>query len=176
MTAYARRVRGYWITVMAVFCLWALAPGSASAGVYVDPGSAPGKEYEIPLDRVRNDAAPGEKGPGSSSGGSATPAPAFGVGLDRGSGRSSGDGAGSRDNDREQDAGSRPGAEAPGGEAVAPDPSDGGREVSVQVAGSTEGGVGSTLTFSAVGIGALLLGAAFGLLLRRQFRHGRLQG
>jgi hypothetical protein len=173
MVAYARRVRGYWIAFMMVLCLWALPTGTATAQVHVDPESAPGKEYEIPLDRVRNDAAPNGSGEGSPSGTAPDPAPAFGVGLaPRGaSDERSPDRGGARSGSRDQDSRKQPsGDEAPAGPTT-----DNSTEI-VRAAGSTGGGVGPTLTFSALGVGALLLGAAAGFVLRRRTRQGPLQG
>src|SRR3954471_7457852 len=83
MVTYARRVRGVWISLL-IFSAGAFATATAQAKVHVDPNSAPGKEYEVPLDRVRHDAAPagGSNSGQPPSGGDQTPAaPAFGVGL-----------------------------------------------------------------------------------------------
>src|SRR3954466_667722 len=83
MVTYARRVRGVWISLL-IFSAGAFATATAQAKVHVDPNSAPGKEYEVPLDRVRHDAAPGggagNPGQPPTSGGQGA-APAFGVGL-----------------------------------------------------------------------------------------------
>jgi hypothetical protein len=90
------------------------APPAAAqeGGVFVDPDSPAGKEYAIPLEEARRQAA-GGGGDGPSSG-----QPLFGEGIERAEGSASGsDGGGSRDRD-----GSRGGAGAPGGRgSVQPD-------------------------------------------------------
>jgi hypothetical protein len=153
---------------MTVFCLWALSTGTANARVYVDPDSAPGKEYEIPLDRVRGDAAPGGANGAPPSGGGTTPAPAFGVGLESGGseGDSGDESAGAKSGSGERDSGSG----GAGGSS-----SEDSTSV-IRTAGNTEGGVGPTLTFTGLGVGALLLGVAAGFVLRRRTQQGSLQG
>ena len=171
MTAYARPMRGYWIAFMTVFCLWALSTGTANARVYVDPDSAPGKEYEIPLDRVRGDAASGG-GPPSGGDTAPAPAPAFGVGLEPD--RGSQDGPPGR-GDEGSGAKSAPPEEDSGSEASGDSSSDDSTSV-IRTAGTTEGGVGPTLTFTGLGVGALLLGVAAGFVLRRRTQQGSLRG
>jgi len=56
-----------------------MAYGQVEDGVTVDPSSPAGKEYVLPVDQARRDAAEGGKG-GRASKGSA-PTPAFGVGV-----------------------------------------------------------------------------------------------
>lgn len=51
--------------------------GAQEPGVAYDEDSPAGKEYAIPLDRARREAA----GSGTTSGGSSTPAPTFGEGI-----------------------------------------------------------------------------------------------
>ena len=145
----------------------------------MDPDSAPGKEYEIPLDRARQDAAPGGGGDaGRPPNGSQ--APAFGAGLapaDSAGGADEGSGTGKAPGRTDGDNGaagngsggaeSSPTADAPGTFPSEPD-----AQVAVKTAGSSEGGVGPTLTFSALGVGTLLLGGLVGLLLRRRSRLG----
>jgi hypothetical protein len=169
MFTYARRVRGLLIALL-IFCAGAFAPASAQAKVHVDPNSAPGKEYEVPLDRVRHDAAPGggsNSGQPPAGGGQST-APAFGVGLSAKASQSGGRGRGGAE--RGGDTGS-PGeagaAEGPRGAS----PSGSGTQVTVRTAGSSDGGVGPTLAFSALGVGTLLLGGLVGLMLRRRTRQ-----
>lgn len=62
-------------------------PRAAEKGVFFDPNSPAGKEYALPLDQAREEAA----GIGKSDGPSGKKAPLFGEGV---SGRGSGPGAG----------------------------------------------------------------------------------
>jgi hypothetical protein len=156
-------------------CAVSLTASSATAKVYVDPDSAPGKEYEVPLDRVRNDAAPGGGTTGQPPG--SGQAPAFGVGLsptsdDEAAAGKGGDGDGKR-GDGDGKRGDPAGSDTPaaGGNAPEGPSSAGDAQVAVRQAGSSEGGIGPTLTFSALGIGTLLLGGAVGLMLRRRTRQ-----
>jgi hypothetical protein len=175
MFTYARRVRGYWVAL--IICLASgFAGAAAQAKVHVDPNSAPGKEYEVPLDRARGDAASGTNpgggggGPGQPPSGDAgqAPAPAFGVGISPKSSGGHDDGKQGSDGGAGQtgSGGSSESGDTPGGPAAT-----GGTQVAVQTAGSSEGGIGSTLAFSALGVGTLLLGTAVGLVLRRRTRH-----
>jgi hypothetical protein len=177
MVTYARRVRGYWVALI-IFLASGFAGAAAQAKVHVDPNSAPGKEYEVPLDRARGDAASGTNGGGGGggssqppSGGAAqAPAPAFGVGISPKSssgGDKGGRGGGSSDGDGPTGStGSGTDGDAPGRSS-----STASTQAAVQAAGSSEGGIGSTLAFSALGVGTLLLGTAVGLVLRRRTRH-----
>jgi hypothetical protein len=162
-------MRGYWIALVTGFCLAALPSATASAQVHVDPNSAPGKEYEIPLDRVRNDASPDANNGAPSGSGDPAPAPAFGVGLEP-------DGAAK---DGSQDGGAKGSGsdDATGGKQDSDDEASGNSATSrapdvVRTAGTTEGGVGPTLTFTGLGVGALLLGAVAGFVLRRRPKQG----
>ena len=158
---------------MTVFCLWALSTGTANARVYVDPDSAPGKEYEIPLDRVRGDAAPGGANGATPSCGSTAPAPAFGVGLgsEDDSGGAGDESSGAKSGSGERDSGSQDSGSRGAGGSSSEDTTS-----VIRTAGNTEGGVGPTLTFTGLGVGALLLGVAAGFFLRRRAQQGSLQG
>lgn len=72
-----------------------VAPGAAAQdeGVFVDPQTPAGKEYALPLEQARRDAAPGASG--RQDGGGASEQPLFGVGIDpsRGAGGSEGSGS-----------------------------------------------------------------------------------
>jgi hypothetical protein len=173
MVTYARRVRGLWIALL-VLSVGGFAAATAQAKVHVDPNSAPGKEYEVPLDRVRHDAAPagGSDSGQPPSGGDQTPAaPAFGVGLS----------PKSADQDRsgdKTDSGSKPdGASGSSGSGPNGDSSPGrstgtsATEAAVRAASSGGGGIGPTLAFTALGVGTLLLGGVVGLVLRRRTRQ-----
>jgi hypothetical protein len=164
--------------VLLALCLFCAAPGAASAAVHVDPNSPSGQEYALPLDDARGDAvggdhsdsdaaAPGPRGGGggqsggTGASGSAPSAPAFGVGL---SGRS----RGGRGRQGKTVGGGKPqtsdAAGSGGGSVPAP--------VGTRTAASTSaGGLGSTLLFSGLGIGTLVLGAAAGVVLRRRLQR-----
>lgn len=84
---------------VALACLFASAGGAGaqSDGVHVDPESPAGKEYALPLESARRDAAGGapSSGGATSSGGS-DPAPLFGEGISRDRSRGSGNGSDNR--------------------------------------------------------------------------------
>lgn len=146
----------------------AAAPASAQTGVVVDPDSPPGKEYAIPLESVREGAAPS----GPQSDGAATKAPLFGVGVGddepvvRADSSPQPDGGGTT-----QRATRRPGSATGAGDgSAAAEGSEsqsvrGGRPVAAAV---PEGGTGSTLTIAAVALSVLLLGGVIGSIARRR--------
>ncbi len=80
-----RQVGGVLCGVM----LWLVWPGAAAAssGVVVDPDSPAGKEYAIPLQQARREAAAGKEAPSGGSGVAAVDqngqghVPLFGVGI-----------------------------------------------------------------------------------------------
>jgi len=86
-----RPMRETWTAAAAVVLTVVGFAASASAQVTYDPESAAGKQYEIPVERVRDDAAGGtgsaRPGAGASqsagaSGGATAPAPLFGEGVE----------------------------------------------------------------------------------------------
>ena len=136
----------------------ASSPGN---GVTVDPGSPSGKEYAIPIDTARREAAGGSApGPGSTGSGptSGTPAaPLFGVGVGR-SARS------------DQPSRAQPASRAPGNTARGHVGSS--QSLQQHAPGSSAASVpdrsaSSYLGIGAIGAGTLLLGAGLGLALRR---------
>ncbi len=139
-----------------------LAPAAAAAAqdeIFVDPGSPSGKEYALPIDSARRQAA---RDAGSTS---SKKAPLFGEGVDtRDAGSAAGGGGGS-------DAGgsSGDGAAPRGGKAGTPrSDADGGSPVTTRAqAASPDGGLG-TVAFVGAGAAVLLLGGAIGLMLRRR--------
>jgi len=164
----AMRVKAF---LLALFVA-VLVPAGASAAVHVDPNSPSGQEYALPLNDARGDAGSGHGGdglsggaggqPGGPSGGSAAgatqPPPAFGVGLGKNR-------AGGRDANGKTVRGGGPQASdgAGGGDGSSP------TAVGTRTAASTSaGGLSSTLLFSGLGVGTLVLGAAAGVLLRRR--------
>ena len=164
--------------ILGLLALTVLAlPGVASARVHVDPNSPSGQEYALPLDHARGDATGGHGdvagvagggggggqsgggqsgGSGSSGGGSP---PAFGVGI---SGRA-GDSGGSQK--QKSVGGGTPRTSDGAGSGGGTVPTAVGTRTA---ASSGSGGLGSTLLFSGLGVGTLVLGAAAGVLLRRR--------
>ncbi len=141
-----------------------LPAGSASAqdGVVVDPSSPSGKEYAIPLDAARRDAAPG----GQNSGGDSQSAPLFGEGV------------GDSQADETIAAGSKPRSEGesrqrksrsegtPEPEAKTAEPKL--RPARPVAAALPDGDASSTLTVVAVALSVLLLGGVIGSIARRR--------
>jgi len=74
--------------LLALCGLALLAPAAVAADdeVFVDPGSPSGKEYALPVDRARQEAAGETKGAKGSNGKAATPL--FGEGVEAASGQS----------------------------------------------------------------------------------------
>jgi hypothetical protein len=114
------------VLVALVAILTLAAPGSSSAagGVHFDPESPAGKEYALPLDEARNEAAgTGNEGPEGSSGSrsgskveSGESAPLFGEGVSGGGSRS-GATSGAGRSGAPQEGGTKPsggGAQSPG--------------------------------------------------------------
>lgn len=135
-------------------------------GLFVDPESPAGKEYAIPLEEARREAAGGEPGK-DSAGGPPAAAPRFGVGIppkgSGGSGRGRG-GKPGREDQREKGArgkGSTTGGLSEGPGSGGP---DGGPNASVESAAS---GGSTALTTGGVVLLLLALGAGLGLGLRR---------
>ncbi len=139
-------------------------PAQAQNGVTVDPGSPTGKEYAIPLDAARRDAAPGGDGRRPLAG-RQRDAPLFGEGVGD-------DGAGSEAAAEKAVASHEPDAVAPPSKArrrpappsrAAPrSPPSSARPRPCPRAGS------SPLTIVAVALSVLLLGAVIGSIARRR--------
>lgn len=132
-------------------------------GVTVDPGSPSGKEYALPIDRARAQAA---KSGGSGS--DAQKAPIFGEGVD---GDGAGPTAGRRGSaaDRGSSAsgrGSGPDDLESGGSGSSDD-SASANDRRLLRAQAAEGGLGIGASIGA-GIGILLIGGLIGLWLRRR--------
>ncbi len=147
-----------------------LPAGSASAqdGVVVDPSSPSGKEYAIPLDAARRDAAPG----GQNSGGDSQSAPLFGEGVGDTQAESSTP-AGTKptsDDEKSQRRSRRLGTATP--EVSTAEPTL--RPSRPVAAALPDGDASSTLTVAAVALSVLLLGGVIGSIARRRgiFRCG----
>jgi hypothetical protein len=156
------------LIVLAASSLALAAPGDrAAAQVFVDPGSPSGKEYAIPLEEARREAASGgsdlKVAPGSRS------APLFGEGV--GDGASDGGGSGSDDGSGGA-AKSDGGAQRSGSSGASG--TSGGKVAqaleSTHTVGAAvpQGGLGSTATIGAVALSVLLLGAVLGSIARRR--------
>jgi hypothetical protein len=152
----------------------ALAPtplALAQDGVFVDPESPAGKEYAIPLEQARREAAGGGSGRGGEAGGGssgATGQPLFGVGIERADGESRGRGGGAASangHGRSNQRGERQGDTGkPGAGDIAPNA----RSSAAIEAGASEG----SDTLLTGGIAAAVLGAGLlaGFGLRRLLR------
>jgi len=149
-----------------LFALCALAlsaPAAVAADdeIFVDPGSPSGKEYALPIDRARKEAARDTKGAKDAKGQSATPL--FGEGVDAAStpgasGRRAGGGGKAAADDASTGAAGTTGA---GSRETAP------KTLKAQAA-APDGGIGVAAIIGGVSVGVLLLGAAIGVLLRRR--------
>jgi len=138
-------------------------------GVTVDPGSPSGKEYALPIDRARAQAA---KGGGSGS--DAQKAPLFGEGVDGdGAGPTAGRGgsAADRGSSRDRAGGTRGAAstmdDLESGGSGSSDDSASANDRRLLRAQAVEGGLGIGASIGA-GIGILLIGGLIGLWLRRR--------
>lgn len=162
--AYPRRmVTSVCKGMLLLLCGLVVSAPAASAQedkVFVDPDSPSGKEYELPIDRARQQGAPQTQAAESARGSQA--APLFGAGVKADSAattaRGSGEeprGAGSADSTDPANGSRSDRAEAP---AVAA------RKAQAAV---PEGGVGVAAIIG-IAAGVLLLGGLLGLLLRRR--------
>ena len=152
--------------MLCALAVTATAATAAEDEIFVDPGSPSGKEYALPIDSARQQAAAEARG-GKTSGTKQTPL--FGEGVDDRSASNSGSDAGGGSADD--------GAAAPAGAGKANKASttrspgtaaDGGTPITARAqAASPEGGLG-TIAIIGAGAGVLLLGGAIGLLLRRR--------
>jgi len=149
------------LALLCAFTVMAPAAAAQEDGVFVDPGSPSGKEYVLPIDRARAEAAGSkktQKGPDSEK------APLFGEGVDgkdRGSARGSSarvQAAGGGDERSSDDPASSadPASNAAAGQLSLP-----------AQAGTADGGLGLGASIGA-GVGFLLIGGGAGLWLRRR--------
>jgi len=158
------------ISAVTVLGFWVVPVSAAQAqnGLHVDPSSPGGKEYAIPLDQARGDAAGGPaastKPPsgGSDSGSDSSTGPLFGVGVKSSKG-GSGHKQGSAGKPHRRD-GAAPSTVAPAG-----------TQLDRTAAAAPAAGGDSVLWFLGPALGIVLVGGLFGLLLRRRsVRHGPL--
>jgi hypothetical protein len=160
------------LTVLAALALAAPARAQEEEGVFIDPDSPSGKEYQLPLESERRQADPSRK-PSDAIVQGARNSPIFGAGIVTGDdGEAATNGAGQRPaRPAERDEPAKGGSDA-GREAQPRDAErDGDAEV-LQAAtsnpGPPDGGIGVPLTIGGVAVGVLLLGGLAGLLLRRR--------
>jgi len=159
-SAILRRVRGIHGTcgALAVATVLALAPPALAQnddGVYVNPNSPSGVEYDFPLERARRDAA-GSDAPGAPvAQGEQSSAP-FGEGITPRAGRAS---AGSA-------TGSKRGGSARAAKGSAKPPPEVVEAAARPVA--APGGSGSTLLYGGLGAVVIAAGALAGLAFRRR--------
>jgi hypothetical protein len=127
-----------------------------SDGVFVDPDTPAGKEYALPLDKARQDAAPNSGTQGSESGDTEL----FGAGIskrDGGGGRGDGQGSGAATGDRGGDGKASGSSQSD----AAVDP----RSVA-KAAASSGSGISSGWLTALIAAGVLLVGGIAGLSLR----------
>ncbi len=161
-----------------------VAPSAAAAqeAARPDPDSPAGVEYQLPLDRARDEASgpkgPGGGGPKRGEGKSDSPPPLFGEGIAPEAGSSSGEqgsdsaddgspsgvGDGGRDADGAGANGDR--ADAGLADSGASDAGAGEADGQPSVAQSSTGS-GSDLAIPGIALGVLLMGGLLGLALRR---------
>jgi hypothetical protein len=148
------------ISAAAVLALVPAAPVHAQTGVHVDAGSPSDKEYAIPLDSARRDAASGGNGDlGSSPGTSGSaPAPLFGEGVGNASG------------DSPKGTGRRGQRSSTSGDGASSGPTVNDAITGTQPVRATvpAGGAKSTLTIGALALSVLLLGGVLGSIARRR--------
>ena len=149
------------LCAMAVF----VPAAAAEDEIFVDPGSPSGKEYALPIDSARRQAArEAERG----TAGRTQRPPLFGEGVDvapSGSARG-GQGAGAG-------GGGGGGSTASGRSArelreQRSEPAEAGTPALQAQAGTPDGGVGALAIIGGASVAVLLLGGGIGLLLRRR--------
>jgi len=150
------------LALLALLALAAPVRAQEEDGVYIDPDSPSGKEYQLPLESERRQADPSRE-PSDGIVQGARNSPIFGAGI-----VSRDDGEVAKNGSRRRTARSA----ASGGEAEPRDAErDGDAEV-LQAAtsnpGPPDGGIGVSLTIGGVAVAVLLLGGLTGLLLRRR--------
>lgn len=164
-------VRGSRLTIAAVgLVLIAPESGVAQTGVYVDPDSPTGKQYQIPLESARRQADPESDGrtapPGGRPAGTG-PAALFGEGIASASraGKQSSS-SGSKGGSKSKGSGRSNGSSASGttGSAGASNT----LQSAVSNPGAPAGGIGSTLLIAAGGGLVLLIGCLTGYVIRRR--------
>lgn len=146
---------------IAIAAVALLAPSASEAiaqddGVRVDPDSPAGKEYALPLDSARRDAA------GTPSAGARDEAPLFGAGISK----------------QESQRGSRRARRASGGDGgggegsgASTDRDTGASRPPAAVTETASGGPPAGLLTALIALGVLAAGGLIGLLLRARGTH-----
>jgi hypothetical protein len=160
-------------TSVAIAGLALLVAGPAAAqngGVYVDPDSPTGKQYQLPLESARRQADPSSDGrlapPGARPSGTGAAA-LFGEGIAKASGagkRSSSGGSGSKSKPSGTAGGSKRSSSSPKKDST----SSNTVRAAVSNPGAPSGGLGSTLLIAAGGGLVLLVGGLAGFAIRRR--------
>lgn len=164
-TAGMLRSRIAGILAIATLCL--PAPAVAQDGVFVDPDSPSGKEYQIPLESVRRQADPATRAGAKVAPGQRS-APLFGEGIDpeaasSGAAGPGGGAGGAAPGSRGSSASTGAGTGSGGGSASAADAIAAARSQP----GAPAGGTDSTFVILGGAMLVLLAGSAAGLALRR---------
>jgi hypothetical protein len=161
------------LSLLTAVSVFAPAAFAQEPGVFVDPDSPAGKEYALPLEQARREAAgdatpPGRGVPGGRG------EPLFGVGIERASGAGRGQGAGGSESaggsasqrDRRQARERGMGGGVPGPGDIAPN-----ARSSAAIEAAADDGSDALLT---AGIAAAVLGVGLlaGFGLRRLLRDG----
>jgi hypothetical protein len=149
--------------LLALCALAVIAPAAVAADdeIFVDPDSPSGKEYALPVDSARKQAAGAAQGAKDAT----APTPLFGEGVEAAGSKattrtSKASGAGAK-------AGSDDGATAAAGASTARARTAAPKTLKAQAA-APDGGIGVAAVIGGVSVGVLLLGAAIGVLLRRR--------
>jgi hypothetical protein len=141
---------------------FAFAPGAAASDdPQVDPGSPAGTEYQLPVDRAREQAGSGSNGGSGKKAGSSGASPLFGEGVKpkaSGSTKPSGSDSGSATTTTTPERRPQLGKSTP--------------EIVRSQADAPDGGGGGLLAIGAGAAGVLLIGGAAGLIWRRRSVRG----
>jgi hypothetical protein len=137
------------------FCALLLAAPAAAQSPQVDPSSPAGTEYQLPIDRARNEAVGGSSASSGSGGSTSGEPPLFGAGVEKTK-------AGSRDQKLRTDGNPHTVASAEP-DAVARTPGT----VRAHAPAPDSGGSG-LVAMGGGALGVLLIGGLAGLALRRR--------
>ena len=156
--------------VMAAVALLASVPPTfaQSEGVTVDPDSPSGKEYDLPLERIRRQADPKRRGERVVQGSRSSPL--FGEGIVNPGGNAAQLEAEPETPDEGQGGETSTADKGAGGTTAAPMPLP--ASVAASKPGAPDGGIATSIVV--VGVGVLMIGVGMlgGLLLRRRSRPG----
>lgn len=148
------------LIVLVIAAALAASPAApAAAQVFVDPGSPSGKEYEIPLENARQEAATGNSDAPVQLGDRSAPLFGEGVGDDNGGGNTAGSGGLETKGQEQGGSGDRGDKESSGSFGAASQP------ISATV---PQGGFDSIVTIGAVALSVLFLGSVIGSIARRR--------